>query len=79
MDIFNKKTTIESDEYKKLSIRCLEVEQEIEKIKQKFSSLELENADLRNKVLRKIQYRQEVEEPKQKPKLKAGERYNLKR
>lgn len=50
---FNKR--IESDEYHKLSLRISELESRLETYNARLKAQEMENTEMRNKVLRKIQ------------------------
>lgn len=57
-----------------LSTRITELTQEVIIIKQKLHSIELENDDLRNKVLRKIQKNREDTQDDIQRVLKAGQK-----
>lgn len=56
---FNKKVT--SDEYDTLVKRIITLNHDMETLKALFKGLELENKDLRDKVLRKIQFKRAPE------------------
>lgn len=66
MSFFSKKETPKQDmhskEYEELIKRVINVEQRV-------NGLEIENETLRNKVLRKIQFKKEVEEEEEKHEL----------
>ncbi len=79
MKIFNTQKTTKDNEYETINKRIIDVCADVELLKQKVSSLEYENNTLRDKVLRKIQHKEEIVEIKNKQKLKAGEKYTLKK
>ena len=65
--------TQKTNDYETISKRLTDVINEVETLKSKVKGLELENDDLRNKVLRKIQRKTEETEEKLEY-LKAGQK-----